>query len=355
MDVLPEGRIDPSVVVPEAVRAASAAVEKYYQPQEVPPEGEATNVEAQAQPEPQADPPPQAEPPVEVTPTGKVDNGTWEQRYLAMKGRYDRSVEDNRALQDTNRQLSDRIRQLETLLATNPMRVASADTGTTSTVLTDDEIQSLITDEERQVYGDDMLEVVAKKVREVAEPRISRLQKDIENLRKTQEVVAQTFEMSARDKMFSQLDTSVPQWRELNSDQQFLAWLQLPDVLSGAIRQDLLNDAVSRHDAYRAQQFFKGFLAEKAAVDPARGGNQAVTGSDPSPKVDLATLAAPGRAKTAPGTTDGSAAADKPIITRQQIAQFYADCTSGKYKGRDADREATERAIFLAQAEGRVR
>ena len=70
----------------------------------------------------------------------------------------------------------------------------------------------------------------------------------------------------------------------------------------------------------------------------------------PAGKVPLEAFAAPGRAKTAAAT----APAEKPIITRAQIATFYADKAAGKYRGKEAEADRLERMIFEAQRDGRI-
>lgn len=84
---------------------------------------------------------------------------------------------------------------------------------------------------------------------------------------------------------------------------------------------------------------------------PAQGDSDDVP-TEKVAKVPLAKFAAPGRAKTAAGT---SAPAEKPIITRAQIAAFYADIANGKYRGKDAEKAKLEATIFEAQREGRIR
>jgi hypothetical protein len=136
----------------------------------------------------------------------------------------------------------------------------------------------------------------------------------------------------------------------LNSNSDFLDWLRLPDPYSGAIRHDMLKAAYAQGDARRVLAFFNGFLAEEAVVAPA--GQEPDVSVTKVPKVPLASLAAPGRAKTA---ASASAPAEKPIITRSQIAAFYADLAAGKYRGRDAEKNKAEAIIFEAQRDGRIR
>jgi hypothetical protein len=154
----------------------------------------------------------------------------------------------------------------------------------------------------------------------------------------------------ARDNMLGALDEKIPEWRDLNNDQNFLAWLRLPDPFSGAIRHDLLKAAYDQNQTARVQAFFQGFLAEEAAVAPANNAPPARPGAAPA-RVPLEQFAAPGRAKSAAA----NAPAEKPIITRAQVTAFYADVAAGKYRGREAEKDANEAAIFSATNEGRLR
>jgi hypothetical protein len=106
--------------------------------------------------------------------------------------------------------------------------------------------------------------------------------------------------------------------------------------------------------------FFNGFLAEEAAVDPANSGQDnrdtppSPNGSKQAapPKVPLENMAAPGRAKTGAGNSSSS---EKPIITRREVSEFYAEVAAGKYRGNEAEKERLERQIFEAQRDGRLR
>ena len=74
--------------------------------------------------------------------------------------------------------------------------------------------------------------------------------------------------------------------------------------------------------------------------------------AEPNGKLSLESFAAPGRAKTSAAS---SAPVEKPLITRAQISQFYADSASGKYRGREAEKNQLEAMIFDAEREGRIR
>ena len=148
----------------------------------------------------------------------------------------------------------------------------------------------------------------------------------------------------------STLDEKLPNWRDLNTNEEFLSWLQLPDAYSGDIRHNMLKAAYAQGNAHRVLAFFNGFLAEEAAVAPAQGEPDYSTTT--VSKVPLQNFAAPGRAKTA---ASASAPAEKLNISRAQVASFYADVAAGRYRGRDAEKNKLEAQIFEAQREGRIR
>jgi hypothetical protein len=346
-------QIDENVKIPAAVRAAAARSEELFnslrdQPaegtaEEVTPEGNpeldaaslAQSEPAQVQPTEKPTEQPATEP---ATPSPKAEGDeSWEHKYKSMHGRFLRSQEQVRLL-------SEQVSNLQGVIAT--MQVAPAQ----QTTLPELDAEKLITPEEAADYGEDFLKVVGKRAREEVAPLIKGYQAKIAELEQKLNGVSGAVQQSSQEKLLAKLDEEMPQWRELNTNKDFLEWLHLPDTYSGAIRHDMLKAAYAQGNPSRVLAFFKGFLAEEAALAPAQ--------AEPDPKattvakVPLANLAAPGRAKTA---ASAPAPAEKPIITRAQIASFYADIANGKYRGRDAEKARAETMIFEAQRDGRIR
>lgn len=338
---------DPNVKIPAAVRAAAARSEEMYNqlrdggpveaPAEVTPEG---NPDLDAASLAQSTP----DQPTEQTPAqpaaespAPADGESWEHKYKSMHGRFVRS-------QDQIKTLSDQVSQLQNVIAT--MQVAPAQ----QVQIPELEAEKLITPEEAADYGEDFLKVVGKRAREEMAPVIKGYQAKIAELEQKLNGVSGAVQQTSQEKLLAKLDEGLPTWRELNSNSEFLDWLRLPDPYSGAIRHDMLKAAYAQGNAHRVLAFFNGFLAEEAVVAPA--GQEPDAQVTKVPKVPLANLAAPGRAKTA---ASASAPAEKPIITRAQIASFYADLANGKYRGRDAEKNKAEAMIFEAQRDGRIR
>lgn len=330
---------DPDAAVPPAVKAAAARAEELqrqiYSPEPpVPPEPGAPEppvppVTPEGNPTPPVvDPPAPPDPPAEV-----ID---WEHRFNSMKGRHDKA-------QESIRQMSDQIQSMQNVIAT--MSVATPPATKLPAEL---DPKLLITPQEEAEYGPEFLNLVERKARAAT----AGLEQQLADLKSQLSNVGGNMAQSARDSMFRGLDdqsSGVPDWRVINKDPKFLHWLDLPDTYSGAIRLNLLKAAFERNDTPRVLAFFKGFLAEEAALDPATRGPGIPPVPTPTSKVPLESLAAPGRAKTA-----AEIPAEKPIVTRPYITQFYAEVAAGKYRGNEPEKNRIENEIFAAQREGRI-
>lgn len=369
---IPLGPVDPDVEIPPSVRAAAARAEALHKaaypepsPQESSPGANAsadTAAQSQAEPpgEPQAGAPelsisPATGAPPEVntqeqatqqpSQDHKVENGSWEQRYIAMKGRWEKSEQNvlHMAQQITN---------LQNVLAT--MQAQPAPQAQPPSEL---RIENLVTPEEVQEYGPEFMDLVGRKAKEAAGPLVQSLQSEIQGLKQQLGYVGSSLAQDGRERMLSQLTAQLPEWADINHDPKFISWLALPDPFSGVIRHNLLKAAWDRNDTARSLAFFKGFLAEEAAVDPAGrvqpNGSHAPrvpnTGQQQNGKVPLETFAAPGRAKSA-----AEIPAEKPFIKRSEIAAFYAAVQRGVYRDQPQEQRRLEAMIIDANNNGRV-
>jgi hypothetical protein len=356
--VAPPGGIDPAITKPKGVREAAAKADELFKAAQqangnapadpapdAKPNGADTIVisdapinppkEPVAPPAQQAAPTPTPTPPAQTPPAD--DGMVPRNEFNAMKGRFDQA-------QKNNVRLSEEITNLRTLITQLSSQPAPAPAATPPEL----QAQSLLTPQEIQDYGADFLDVVGKKAREIAGAEIAGLKKQIEELTNGVRATAQVSAQTARDNLFAKLTEEVPDWQTLNTQPEFLAWLGLPDVFSGAIRSELLRQAFDQNNTARVIAFFKGFLTEEAATTPV---NPTPPTVDPT-KVPLESFAAPGRAKSAAAP---AAPAEKPIISRTQVTQFYLDVAAGKYKGREEEKIRLENMIFAATNEGRLR
>lgn len=334
--------IDPDVKVPAAIRAASLKAEQLHQ--------QAYETEPPAQVEPTEKPvqelrmedgggvPSAAETAPPAKPEGREpppdSKEEWEHKYNSLKPRFDRQ-------NDTITQLSSRINQLERLIANSAQP-------TPAERRNPDLNFKPINSEEKEAYGEDFLDVAARAAQEKLTPELKKLADKVEELNEQQK-------KNAKTAMYQFLNNNLPSWRQINRSPRFIAWCNLPDAFSGAIRMHMLQDAFERGDAPRVLRFFNGFLTDEAATDPAFGSQPETPRTPPNGgtngKVPLEQFAAPGRAKAPAGS---ELPAEKETISSAQIAQFYLNVQKGVYRGNPAEKDRLERMIFEAQADGRV-
>ena len=359
---------DPNVKIPAAVKAAAQRSEQLHrtmrdnpEPEEEKATQEGSDGESKANPELDAkqlaagegkQPDKPAEAAQEEKPKAEkaaktekspspADEESLEHKYKSLLGRYSRSQEQLRAL-------ADEVQNLRGTLAS--MQSAPSEPRAREDSNPELDADAIITPEEASDYGEDFLKIVGKRARQEVSRVTKAYQDEIDSLKKQLEGVSGFVKQDQHTKLLSTLDKELPSWRKLNTDEGFLEWLGLPDPYSGAIRHDMLKAAYAQGNPHRVLAFFNGFLAEEAAVAPAQEEPPLAEAS--ASKVPLESLAAPGRAKTAASTP---APAEKPILSRAQIAAFYAEVAAGKFRGRDDEKASAEKIIFDAQREGRIR
>jgi hypothetical protein len=351
--------IDPDVRIPKAVREIKASVEAlhksvYNAPADAT-QGEGQESETGSEPtfqvaiEPIAPVTPQGNPPspsyqkrvedgfapqTPATAQPEVSRETspavdWEHKYKSLEGRF-------RAQNDSIKALSEQITGLQNaLIRQEAAKPPPVDQPPAAPV-------RLVTPEEEQTFGPDLLGVVGKRAQEVLAPELEKVQRLTAHVQTQLEQVSNASKAASEHRFYQDMDAALSDWRETNNDPEFLAWLDLPDTYSGRIRNQLLTEAYTQHSAKRVLAFFKGFRAEQAATAPAnrRGA-----------KVPLADLAAPGRQRTSAGPTPP---AEKPTITGSQIsAHSQRAARVAGYAGSDQYR-AMEAAIQSAILEGRI-
>lgn len=343
--------VDPNVTLPPSVRAAAERVNAMYKPAEegvtaavTSPEPPLASAPAPVPAEPPLPPPAPAPVPAEPvvpppapawkegdTPPGDpAEWNDWEKRYNSMRGRFNQSHAQVTQLQDQMSAMAGEIMQLNAALRQAPVEPETP----------------VITDELKEQYGEDLLNVVSRVAADAAaravEPEIAQ--------------VRQTTSRTARHALLDALDRTVPEWQQINASPEFKRWMRLPDVYSRRLRSELAEEAKQSGDAPRLIAFFTGFLQEQALVtgQPTSSPLEPPAPAPRIPAVSLATLAAPGRARPAAGDAPAAGSADKPRYSRAQIQGFYADVRRGVYAGDPARKAAIENDIFAAQREGRV-
>ena len=209
-------------------------------------------------------------------------------------------------------------------------------------------IDPLITDDDIKEYGDsiDVMRRAAREEVNAANGRIAQLEAMIQ---KMQGVVPQVQQMQSAQKasneqaFWNSLSSAVPNWEEINDNQDFQTWLLQTDPLSGITRQTYLDDAQRNLDVQRVVTFFKSW-------EQANGMTVDAQDKRPSSNSQLEKQVSPGRGRSSgkPSMQEGQK------YSPADITAFFDAVRKGKYKGREEERGRIERDIFAAQREGRI-
>jgi hypothetical protein len=280
----------------------------------------------------------------EVTPEPKPERTDWKQKYSVLKGKYDAEVP---RLSEQVRDANTRINGLEDRLAA--MAPAPAPEP-------EDKPRTDFTPEEIADYGEDLLDVMGRKAREIVEseysPQIKTLTAEVNSLKVQLGETGQKVAKQETNEVFAQLDGTVKDWRKVNVDPAFHVWLDQVDPFTGESRKNLMLNAFNRKNAQQVKAFFDKYAEENATViqDPTagpsgQGGNQAAT-------LDLENYIAPGQPRSG---GDVGAPKDKRVWTNAEIGAFYSDVQKGRYKTRPEDKARIEADIVAATKEGRIR
>ena len=284
-----------------------------------------------------------AAPPVQ--PVTQPVSDTFEQKYKTLQGMYNKEVPALRA----------EVQNLTNLLATlqqAPVRAPAAPAPATPNA--PNSRAKAVSDSDVEQYGD-AIEVMKRAARDEAQELF---QGEIDALRATINKLTNKFDKElvpavnsvvttqaqySDQEFWRDLSGVVPNWREINENEDFHTWLLELDQLSGFSRQTSLEDAHRKLDVNRVAAFFTTWIGQNQAPTPANPGRTASS--------ELNAMVAPGRSKSPAGNNQP---ADQ-VITREQVSKFYNDVASGKYRGRDDEKKKMEASIFAATREGRLR
>lgn len=265
------------------------------------------------------------------------DDATWEQRYKSFKGTADKQLKEmNAALKEARNELGDlkeQNRKLQEQMTEQQQTQAQAQQA--------QQQASLVTDDDVESFGSDMIDMAQRAARKVFMEMSQNLEnKLVDRINKLESHVGgvgQQVQQTTEQQFFERLGELVPNWQELNEDQDFLDWLAQTESMSGRTRQELLNDAASNFDVNRTAQFFKVYQDQS-------GSGQASKDSSLNKQVSP---------KRSSKSSSQSNTKGKRVWTQQEISQAYQDIARGALKADQAAKLNAE--LDAAVSEGRVR
>ena len=327
------------MAVPEQVRKQTEAVQALYNDINDPasPDKDEATVEPLVQEVPPADsvqePASEALAPEQAD--ASQDDETFQQKYQTLQGMYNADVP---RLNAQIQELTQRGQQMEQLVAT--MQSAPPPAAEAAPPV------SSLTAEEVDEYGEsiDIMRKVSQEIAGQYEQRLTDMQGKLDQLQGSVvprvEQLANQQAQSTEQAFWSDLTREVPTWRQTNDNQDFQSWLLETDPLSNLTRQTFLDDAQRNLDVARVAGFFTTW-AGQSGLAPAQPNRTAS---------ELEKQIAPGK-----GRNNGSApTAELKTYTPTDITKFFEKVRQGGFEGKEKERDAIERDIFAAQADGRI-
>lgn len=238
----------------------------------------------------------------------------WEHKYNVLQGKYNRDLTELRQELDS---------QAKTIANLNSLIVSLNSRSPEPQAASSDEDepqagQSVLDPDKFTGYGAEMLDLVAL---------VQKQAEEIATLKGETNTIAERQVKTDAEKYYDALDLAVKEWRVINKDPQFIAWLQEPEGLSNVPRQSNMTAA---HNALDASTVAKYFLAYQA------NGNQTPNLQPSTPT----TPAAPGQpnllGQVVPADTGVSHEIKQPegqqvvVVTRAQFNQAVKDRVQNK-------------------------
>lgn len=266
---------------------------------------------------------PEAAPkPVEAEPS----DDKWEQKYRTLKGMYDAEVP---RLHAQVKELTSRMDQMARVQQEAPKPEVKPAAPT-----------KLVTDDDVQTFGEDLIEVQRKVAREVAQEfraDLDALRAENEELRKQMATTGTKVSEASFDQ---QLHRLVPDFAQINVDPKWIEWLDEIDPMIRAPRKTIAQEAFARGDADGVAYYVDMFRKSVAPAEQPKNDRAA----------ELERQIQPKRSASAPtkGSPSGRTFTTADVETMfQKVRQLGAS-------GRLEEARKLEAEIDSAYMEGRV-
>lgn len=261
-----------------------------------------------------------------------------DQRYKVLQGKYNA---EKRADQERIRALESQVNTLITQRA--PAPPAAVTPPAAPQTPKERALAAGFTEKEIDEFGPELVDMIVRTAHNITRPEINALRAEQTRLAGTVQATVRTAQRTAEELFWDTLADKVPNYQEINAAQEWLDWLQQRDIFSGLTRNDGLQDAFRKSDALRVAEIMKAFVAEDERARTAAG----------QPRVDPATLVAPGTPVGSTPAPAGNYTADSEIITEAEVREHYARIRRGQLKGKA--KETAEARINDALRSGRIK
>ena len=269
----------------------------------------------------------------DLTPISDEDNSSkrtaWKQEYLNLEKRYKKL----RATTEKSDLLT-RIRSLEDQVDTISARLA-----THTAPKEQDILNSFSSDEIDLMGGPETVESTVRVANKLMEQKVKPLEEELrkskEENRKKLVQMAEEEKQSVYNSFLSRLEDTVPDYKKINTESDFLKWLDGYDPESSFSRLDRLRKAQGDGDVPMVASFFTRWVEMKTnKINPALERKIGVASTE--------------------GTTISTQQGRPEIIPYSVVKKFYDDDAKGKYRGNPKKADELERKYDLARLQGRI-
>lgn len=248
----------------------------------------------------------------------KRSEAYWEHRFNVINGKYAAEVP---ALQEQVRTLT---KDLESANRQITELKSVSDKPSNPGGMTDEQIRKA-----KEEFGDDVVDFFQQLADSGRGPDNSA---EVAELKRELDAIKSQEKQKTEASFWTALNELVPDWKAVNADQKFHAFLSEYDPQTGTQRQQSLATAQQALDADGVAAMFNAFKKQQPQKSKSR---------IPDDQVDP------------PTSRSTSAPEGKKIWTGPEITAFYQKKRNGDYSAKEAER--LEADIFAAQREGRVR
>jgi hypothetical protein len=255
----------------------------------------------------------------------------WERRYQVLQGKYDAEVP---RLHAEVREITQRMQAMSQQL--EAAKQAKVETKPVENV-------SLVSEQDKEVFGEDLVNLQERIARAATKPLenvIHELTKRLEKYESVADVAASNLARTTEERYFDKLAQSIPNWQEVNTNQQWIDWLNGRYPGMTMTRQEQLNAARASLDINTTVEMFKAFLDMTAPPAKPTTPNQNLQSQVAPPKT---------RSSSSAPTPDSS----KRIWTSAEVVAALDYRRMKDMTPEEVVRVMSE--IDAAQAEGRVK
>ena len=207
----------------------------------------------------------------------KVDpKDDFKQKYSTLKGKYDAEVP---RLHAQVKELSDQVSRLLAVQTKAEKEEAEKPK----------ERVSLVTDADREEFGEELIDVQRRVAQEVAQGYEERLEQQDKVIEDLKAALGQTGDKIGQMNFSQKLTQLVPDFQEVDNDERWVAWLNEYDPMSRGPRRDQAQIAFNKGDAEAIAHYVSLFKQQLAEVEPVRDTRQSELEKQVSPNRSVST------------------------------------------------------------------